>query len=327
MDSLKPKNSSLFAFENTLVDCIANTDEGMLTRLKLKKGDFHSARDKEILKSLKLELRNSSIQYGGSAANTACGYANLGLPSSFAGSIGNDSHGLGFKNSLLQSSVKPHLAVREMPNGICYVLITPDGERTFLVSMGASSDIKPHELPEKELANSGILHSTAYALDSMSGAFYRGLDIAKKNRVKVSFDVASQNSIHRHKEKFEKILANTDILFLNREEAAAFGYRNNTELLDGLHEKYNIGLIALKLGSDGALLSSMEGQAGIPAYKVNVVNTNGAGDGFAAGLLYSIAKGYDLLTSGKIAAYYASRVVAQHGTRLDYKIKNLLGEI
>lgn len=325
--SFQPKNSHLFTFENTLVDQISSADDSTLLKFSLKKGDFHSAKNSEMLKALSLELRDSSIQYGGSGANTACGYANLGLQASFLGSIGNDSYGLGFRESLVQSSVKPYLAVREKDNGICYTLITPDKERTFLVAMGASSDVKPHELPDDILAESGIFHSTAYALDSMYEAFDRALGIAKKNGVKVSFDVASQTSIQRHRLKFERIFANTDILFLNNEEAAAFGYGSYDELFNDMHEKYNIGLIALKLGSKGALLSSNEGQVSVKAYKADVVNTNGAGDGFAAGLLYGISKGYGLPTSGKIAAYYASRIVAQQPTRLNYKINNILDVI
>lgn len=320
MGDYRPKNDSLFALENTLVDSIANVNESVISELGLRRGNSNGTDDESRIKFLNSLLKNQKIEYGGSAANTACGYANLGLPASFAGSIGNDANGIGFKQSLLHSNVKPYLALREKMNGVCYVLITPDGERTFLVSMGASSDIKPEEIPDLEVANSGFFHSTAYALDSISKAFYKVLGIAKQNNVRVSFDVASANFVQKHMSDFERILPNVDILFINEDEAKVFNAGSNDELLSKLHNTYGISLVALKLGKEGSILSTKSSRTRIPPYKVDVINTNGAGDAFAAGLLYGLAKGYNLENSGKIASYYASRVVMQQPTRLNYKI-------
>lgn len=319
------EKNALFALENTPVDYIANVDESFLEKFSLRKGDFNGSDDKERVQALEKELSNIQVECGGSAANTVCGYANLGLPAAFAGSIGNDEAGKAFGRGLIDANVRPYLEVRDGKNGICYVLVTPDGERTFLVYMGVSSDFKPEEVPFNAISNSGFFHSTAYSLDTMPEALDKAIESAKSNNVRFSFDVASPKSIEKHGTKLEDVLSRTDILFVNKEEANAFGFSGDDELeiVNHMIQRYGIGLVAFKRGEKGAFISSGNVSASVLSYKVNVVNRSGAGDGFAAGMLYSLANNYDLFMAGKIASYYASRVIMQQASRLPYKLFNI----
>ena len=319
----------LFALENTPVDYVSKVDESLLQKFGLRKGDFNGTSDKDQVLGLEKELKDFEVECGGSAANVASGYSNLGLPAAFSGSIGNDSNGDLYKKSLIDSNVRPYLSVRDEKNGVCHVLVTPDGERTFLVYMGASSDLKPEDVPKEAIAHSGFLHSTAYALDSISAALEKGIEYAKANNVLVSFDLASRKSIERHEKKLDDILSNTDILFVNREEADAFGFKKGDELklIEYMTKHYGIALVAYKLREDGAIISSGHGNktAMVMSYKINVINTNGAGDGFAAGLLYGLTSNYDLFNSGKIATFYASRIIMQESSKISYKLFDIEG--
>jgi len=316
----------LTALENTPVDYTAHVKDDFLNAHGLKKGNFQG-----ISKELKEKLE-SCVKFekspGGSAANVCHGFANLGMESAFIGSIGNDENGRYYKEELRKAGVIPYLEEKRGSTGVCMAFITPDKERTFGVNMGKSSSLSRWGFESWPLAITDIFHTTAYALDSMYPAVRRAIKIAKKNGAKISFDLASTNSIQRHRSKIEYLLENyIDILFANEEEAEALTKMGAYAAAVELGKKHTV---VIKLGKQGAVLRDPLGRAGesiqsyfIPAYKVKVANTNGAGDAFAAGFLYGFAHGYDLEMSGKIGAFYASRVVGEESARLPYRIDNI----
>mgnify|MGYP000471539076 CR=1 FL=1 len=83
----------------------------------------------------------------------------------------------------------------------------------------------------------------------------------------------------------------------------------------------------VKLGENGSLIKEEDMIYRIPINKVNVVNTNGAGNAYAAGILDSIANDINMEKAGKIAAYISSQVVASTGARLDKNIKEKIKEL
>ena len=74
--------------------------------------------------------------------------------------------------------------------------------------------------------------------------------------------------------------------------------------------------VVLTLGSSGALIGSMNDRVYIDPEKVNVVDTTGAGDSFAAGILYGLSQDWNMLDSGKLAARLAAKVISQKGATL-----------
>lgn len=323
--SYKPekRRNSLFTLGHSCIEYFANVDDQFLKNLSLNKGDINDPNKIEVLRKL-LKPEEITMACGSVESNTACGYSLLGFPASFSGSIGNDYNGNFFRDDLIKHGVVPYLSVVEGNTSIIYTLITPDKERTFICRYGEYQGIKAEELPLNPIASSAFFHSCAYAIDRHLEALEMAIEHSRKNKVKVSFDVASAGFINRHGNKIEEIISNTDILFINEEEAAAFGFKDPFTAIENFCEKYNISLIAFKMGKKGSILST--GQKNetiyIPAYKVNEVNTSGAGDSYAAGLLHSIAKGHNLLTAGRIASYYASRTVMKLSSRPE-RINNI----
>jgi len=76
----------------------------------------------------------------------------------------------------------------------------------------------------------------------------------------------------------------------------------------------------VKLGPQGSLIKSDGVTHRIPVFRTEVVNTNGAGDMYAAGLLYGLARGFSLERSGAIGSFVSSKVVSQVGARFPGKI-------
>lgn len=315
----------LFGLEKTVVEYIARVDDSFLAKYGIFKGDDNNITDHDIFREIDSEIRLLSVEYGGVCANTVCGYSNLGLIGVFAGCVGNDHTKSLCYDALVESRAIPYLMERNRENNKIYTLITPDGERTFLINLSKFFGITPEEIPVFSLVNSAFVHLSAYSFDLIQDSLEKCVEIAVNNHVRVSFDMASMRSVMLYSDEITKLLSKVDILFLNQEEAAAFGYPKGGEqkLIEDLISIYHVKLVALKQGENGCILGSEKERITVPAYKVGVVNTNGAGDGFAAGLLYGIAKGYDLETSGKIANYYASRIIMQHSTRLNYRIENI----
>lgn len=310
--------------EKTLIEYIAKVDDSTLAKYNLSKGDDNNV-TQDVFNAIDSEMQLVSVEYGGVCANTVCGYSNLGLTGVFAGCVGNDHSKFLSYNALVESNVIPYLMERNRNNNKIYTLITPDGERTFLIDLSTFFGITPEEIPFFSLVNSAFVHLSAYSFDLIQDSLKKCVGVAVNNHVRVSFDMASCRSVMLYSDEITKLLSKVDILFLNQEEAEAFGYLRGSEqkLIEDLISIYHVKLVALKQGENGCILGSEKERITVPAYKVGVLNANGAGDGFAAGLLYGIAKGYDLETSGKIANYYASRIIMQHSTRLNYKIENI----
>lgn len=307
---------NLFTLGHSCIEYFANVNDEFLKNLNLRKGDSNNPDKIELVKRL-LNPKEITIDCGSVESNAACGYSLLGLPASFTGSIGNDFNGHFFRRDIIKHQVTPYISIVEGDTSIIYTLITPDKERTFVCRYGEHQGIKPEDLHLSHLASSAFFHSCAYAIDKHCEALEKAIGHSKKNNVRVSFDVASVGFINLYRPKIEEILSNTDILFINEKESAALGYNDPFVLIEDMNKKYNLSLIVYKMGKKGSILSTgnMNETVYIPAYKVNEVNTGGAGDSYAAGLLHSIAKGHDLLTSGRIASYYASRTVMKLSSR------------
>jgi sugar/nucleoside kinase (ribokinase family) len=107
-----------------------------------------------------------------------------------------------------------------------------------------------------------------------------------------------------------------DVLFGNYHEAQAL---TDTETPDtallALADHCDVAVVTMD--SEGSLLRRNGKTHRVPAYRIRAVDTTGAGDMYAAGLIYGLARGLDLDTTGRIASFYAAEVVAKLGPRLE----------
>ncbi|MFH2027882.1 MAG: PfkB family carbohydrate kinase, partial [Nanoarchaeota archaeon] len=85
--------------------------------------------------------------------------------------------------------------------------------------------------------------------------------------------------------------------------------------LDEIAKITDIAIV--KIGQHGSFIKKDNIIYSIPAYKTKAKDTTGAGDMYAAGVLFGISKKYSLKISGHIGSYFSSKVVEQIGARLD----------
>ena len=304
---------------NALLDLVYNVEDQTLLELNLVKGEMKLIDKEESQRILNyLKTRNATINPGGSACNTTAGVSNFGSKSLFIGKVGHDKHGLIYESQTINAGTAPRLKRHHEENtGHAITFITPDGQRTFATHLGAALHLQKEDIHNDILTKSKILHIEGYNLDGVDlrETTLHAVDLAKENNVKISIDLSDAGIIKRNHEFFKEFIKDhVDIVFANEDEALAFTGKDPEQSLHDLAEHTEIAIV--KLGEKGSLIKSNNQVHKIEAEKTTVVNTNGAGDMYAAGILHGIANNHDLEHTGKLASKMAAKVVNNQSTRL-----------
>ena len=312
------KEFDVVGIGSPLLDIVYNVEDSFLEELKLVKGGFISINKEESKKIIeRLGYYKPSINLGGSCSNTLAGITNLGGKTAFFGKIGDDEYGTIYESQTIETGVESKLSRHKNElTGHAITFITPDGERTFAVHLGAARFIQINDLSKEIITRAKILHIEGYQLsnDQRPVVLY-AVQIAKENNVKISIDLSDASLIKRNYDLFKNFVKEyVDIVFANEDEAEAFTGKRPELALNDLAEQVEIAIV--KLGEKGSLIKSNGKTYKIEAEKTNVVNTNGAGDMYAAGILYGFLNGFDFSHTGKLASLTASMVVGNHGARL-----------
>ncbi len=315
----------VYGVGNSLVDIQAKIDESLLTRLEFAKG-IMTLVDESTQTRVLSALNGASISRcaGGSAANTIAGLADFGGRGAYAGKLGRDDLGDFWLKDMRDLGVRIEVPQTNGQTGTCVCLITDDAQRTMLTHLGLSSTLGPDDISESEIKQSKYVYIEGYLFtgDSTKAAALKAIDLAKKHGVKVAFTVSDPFLININRDLFWELIAGpVDLLFCNLEEA-----RSLTGLVDPIDCAQKIHShaadVALTLGGDGSLLMHDGKTTPIEGVPVTAVDTTGAGDMYAAGVLYGITNGLTWQQAGHLASHAAARVVAQMGARLHKKFSS-----
>ncbi|MBN1896456.1 MAG: adenosine kinase [Candidatus Aenigmarchaeota archaeon] len=311
----------VFGFGNTLVDIVMKVDDSHVMELDLRKGTFHLVGEDKIRGVLeKFQNHRKTTVPAGSAANTVFALSSLGADTVLCGKIGNDPHGDLYEEIVIRDRITSRIKrTSDGMTGTVINLVTPDGERTFVVNLGAAVTLRKEDLSdvEEDLSNSKIFHTEGYVLahDVLRESAMHLLETAKKSGVKISIDLSDSMLIKNNLEFLTDVVTKyADIAFFNEEEAKAFTGLEPEEAVDKISGMCEIAIV--KLGSEGSLIRPRNGKLiRIGTKKVEPVDTTGAGDFYAAGFLYGLSRGKDLRTCGNIGSIIAGNVVRQIGAR------------
>jgi sugar/nucleoside kinase (ribokinase family) len=316
------KEFDVVGIGNPLVDILVKVDDSHVAELNLNKGEFNLV-DKDRLNEIMgiVNKHDPQIAPGDSTANALAGIANLGGKVIYIGKVGKDDDAAFYEKTLKEGKIVSKMVTADDATGKVIVLVTADGQRTFAVHLGASLKLHSNDIFEDDIKKSKILHLTGYQLDSplLKETALHAMDIAKRHGTKISIDLADPGVVTRNlKEIREVVKIYADIVFANEAEAEAFSGRKAEEAL------VNIGnyadLVCVKIGEHGSLIKDHDKVMRIAGVKAKVVDTTGAGDMYAAGILYGVTHGMALEKAGKIASYAAAKVVEQLGARLKHSI-------
>lgn len=248
---------------------------------------------------------------GGSAANVAAFLAAIDAESCFVGTIGADALGDRFEDEMSDLGVT--MAVhRRGRTGSIVVIVSADGERSFLTDRGSASQVDP--LTPHMLEDASWLHVPAYCLveEPLASTATEALALARTMRVRTSVDCSSTAMLQTY--GIDRFLAwldsvAPDVVFANEDEAA----------LLGLQQRWNgPGLLVVKHGADPVeIIDGTNTVVRVPVPPVaNVLDATGAGDAFAAGFLDAFSKGVAAPEAVVAGNKLAARVLVMPGASL-----------
>ncbi len=305
------------AMGSALLDFTVDAGEELLRKFELNKGEMHlidAESSTEILAAL--ESLPMTITPGGSSANTAAGIMNFSGRSIFNGKVGNDKHGDTYIKETEKTGVASEIKRDSSITGHAITFITPDLERTFATHLGAAIRFTENDVSVESILKSKILHLEGYLFEppGLYEACMRAMRNAKENGTLISMDLSDPALIGRIHKRFHEVVEEyADIVFVNEDEAEAFTGKKEADALN--HISKTCGFAVVKLGSRGSIIRHDNEIVEIPVYHADLVNTNGAGDMYAAGALYGICRGFSAEMCGKLGSYGASLVVSRGGAR------------
>ncbi|MEI8271637.1 MAG: adenosine kinase [Paludibacter sp.] len=301
---------------NALTDILLQIEnDSILASLNLPKGGMqliNTERSEEI--SFAVSQYDKIMATGGSASNTINGITKLGLNAGFVGKIGKDDIGLFFTNDSVNNGVNPHLLLSETPSGRCIVLVSPDSERTLCTYLGAACELEASDLKPEMFQGYDFFHIEGYLVQNHD-LIRTAVKMAKEEGLKVSIDLASYNVVEANLDFLHEIVKEyVDIVFANEEEARAFTTKEPKEALIQISNHCNIAVV--KIGKEGSYIKSGDNQVQIKPRLAKAIDTTGAGDLYAAGFLFGLAKDYSLEVCGKIGSLVSGNVVEVLGAKM-----------
>lgn len=318
----KCSSCEVLGMGSPLLDIIMPVDEAFLSKMRLKKGMMNFISNDESLDIVgETEKIAKKFMLGGSSANTISGVNALGTKAGFMGVLGNDNNGKLYHEETKKEGIISHLQYHDKhATGHAFTFITPDGERTFATHLGAAVAVERGHIRESEIGEAKIFHIEAYQLEDalLCRELFHAIAVAKAAGTKISLDLSDGELIKRNRALFDDVIReHVDIVFANEVEAKEFTGKDEEEALRLIAKICDVAVV--KLGGRGSLIQSGDEVHRIEPCLVEIENTNGAGDMYAAGILHGIACDFDLKRAGEIASFASSLVVASPGARLDVK--------
>jgi sugar/nucleoside kinase (ribokinase family) len=252
---------------------------------------------------------------GGSAANTIHGLAGLGLPTGFIGTVGRDDLGSFFREDMRKQGIAPLLTESSSITGSSRALVSPDGERTMATFLGAAVELSADLLDMKTFTDYDHLHLEGYLVLNHN-LVEKALEFAKNSGMTVSLDLASYNVVEANLEFLKRIIPGSiQVVFANEEEARAFtGQSDPHKALEAIAAVCDTAVV--KIGDKGSLISHLGKKYEAGIIPVQCLDTTGAGDLYAAGYLFGMAREMSPEECGRLGAILAGKVIEVAGAKI-----------
>ena len=312
---------------NAIVDVISTQDDAFLKEWGINKDAMNliEADRADLLTKASVNALETS---GGSGANTIAGLASFGGKGAYIGKVADDHLGQVFKTDMQNGGVLFDTAplVGGPATARSIIFVTPDGKRSMNTYLGASVEFAPSDVDKATVEAGSILYLEGYLFDKdiAKSAFVHAAEIAHAAGRKVSLTLSDSFCVDRHRESFRQLIrTQVDILFANEEELLSlYETRDFDAAIELLRSE--TGLAAVTRGEKGSVVIGDGDPIIVPAEPVSaVVATPGAGDQYAAGLLFGVARGLPLATCAKLGHIAAAEVISHYGPRPETPLADL----
>lgn len=315
---------------NALVDVLTHEDEAFIEAHGLAKGSMTLV-DTGRAETLYAAMGTGIEVSGGSAANTVSGIASFGGRAAYIGRVFDDQLGAVFAHDMRSTGVvfrsKP--STDGPPTGRCLIVVTPDAQRTMNTYLGSSEFFGPEQVDSELIAAAKVTFLEGYLFDRPEAkeAYWKASRVAHDAGRQVSLTLSDPFCVERHRAEWRDLVADqVDILFANEAEALAL-YEVDTFEEALAAARADVEVLALTRGPRGSVVARGDEAVVIDPHPVDVVDTTGAGDLYAAGFLFGFTQGRALETCGKLGSVAASAVLGHTGARPGLSLAQLIDTI
>jgi sugar/nucleoside kinase (ribokinase family) len=322
-----PADLDVVGIGNALVDVLPHETDEFIQVNGLVKGSMtliDTDRAEELYSAMGPGIEVS----GGSAANTISGIASFGGKAAYIGRVHDDELGAVFAHDMRSSGVvfRSQPATEGPPTGRCLIVVTPDAQRTMNTYLGSSEFFGPEHVDADLIAAAQVTFFEGYLFDRPEAkeAYWKASTIAHDAGRRVSLSLSDTFCVERHRAEWRDLVSDrVDILFANEAEAMAL-YEVDTfdEALAAARADVEIAIITR--GPRGSVVARDDALVEVEAHPVEVVDTTGAGDLYAAGFLFGFTRDRTMETCGRLGSVAASAVLGHTGARPGASLEQLI---
>ncbi|HVA06956.1 MAG TPA: adenosine kinase [Acidimicrobiales bacterium] len=313
----------LVAIGSPLLDVLETTTAELVAKSGLVKGSM-TLIDLAKAKEVQEVMKNPRFVSGGSVANTAAGFAELGGRAGYIGAVAEDDVGQTYVENLRAAGVEydptysDSAGAELLGTGRCMVLVTDDADRTMGTYLGAASTLTPAGVPTSMVQRAAVVLLEGYLWDvpAAKEAMRHAAATVHDADGSVALSLSDPFCVDRHQREFlDLLLDDVDILIGNEEEITMlFGATSFTGALEAAEETGL--LVVMTRGALGSVVLTAQGPEEVAAAPVEkVVDTTGAGDLFAAGFLYGLTHSMNPVRSAQLGGLCAAEVISHTGAR------------
>ncbi len=324
------KEFDVLGIGNAIVDVLTQATDEVLVSRGLAKGSMN------LIEADQAEALYSAIGpgmeiSGGSAGNTIAGVAALGGSAAYIGKVRDDELGDVFRHDI--TSLGVDFTTPPSTSGPltarCLILVTPDAQRTLNTYLGACVLLGPDDVDPELIGSAQVtfLEGYLFDLEEAKAAFRKAAAAAHGAGRKVSLTLSDSFCVNRHRSDFLQLIKHDiDILFANEAEITSLfetaDYEAAVDQVKGMCD-----IAVLTRSEKGSHIVSGDRDVAVPAVKVEVVDTTGAGDLYASGFLYGLTHGMDLVDCGRLGSMCAAEVISHFGARPETPIREFLRQL
>jgi sugar/nucleoside kinase (ribokinase family) len=319
------------AVGNALVDVLAHAHDEFLAAQGLVKSSMRLV-DAAEADRLYAALGPSVEASGGSVANTAVGVASFGGRSAYIGKVRDDQLGTIFRHDIRAAGVDFDVppAPDGPPTGRSLIIVTPDAERTMNTYLGIAALLAPDDIDPGVVARAKVTFCEGYLwdVDIAKQAIRTAMDAAHRAGRMVALTLSDGFCVDRHREEFKELVEErVDILVANESEICSLF--ETPVCHDAIeHVRGRTKLAFVTRGPAGSVVVSGDEISVVEAAPADeIVDKTGAGDMYAAGALYGVTNGYDVVTAARLGSMAASEVIGHFGPRPNMALADLVAGV
>ncbi len=247
----------------------------------------------------------------GAEFNVAVGFTRLGHQVSYMTKLGLDPFGKRIVKMMNETGISTDMIIYSdtNPTGFMFKSKVAEGDPSiFYFRKGsAASTLGTEDVENLDYSKYDLIHVTGITpalSDSTRAATERLLDKAKERSITFSFDPNLRPQLWPDQKTMSdyinKLAFKADIFLPGINEAKILMGESNPEKVAKFYLNQGTKIVIVKLGADGAYYATVDEQGYVPGFQVErIIDTVGAGDGFAAGVLTAMKEGKPLAEAVK----------------------------